>query len=499
MDNDILFAGDLPSQTASDRVARGELRPIVRGIYTTDLSRPLEEVVNRNWATIAGRAFPDAVITDRSALTGGRVDGYLYLAHGARARELALPGLTVIARRGPGPLPGDNLMPGGLHVASTARALVDNTAPSRSRRGRPRRTLDSAELDNWIDRRCRLYGEDRLDADRQQAEALAEQMAASPGRIADLNRRIGMALGSRDSHSDSRSLAARAAGHPYDPDRIDRFDMLIAALRTAAPQSRRGLDPGSPEFAVQAFYEAYFSNYIEGTTFTIGEARSIVYDREPVPNRAADSHDVLGTFQIVSDPEEMRRRATHPDEFIDLLRSRHATLMGGRPEIAGEFKTKPNQAGQTLFVAPELVAETLVEGWRRLDQLDTAWERSVYMMFLVSEVHPFADGNGRVARVMMNSELVAGDQAKIIVPTGYRSEYLGALRRISRDDDPTVYIKALRYLHDYTSQIEWTDDETAFADLTRTNAFAEEEDAPLLALPYTAAVDPFPDRSSSGR
>jgi hypothetical protein len=43
-------------------------------------------------------------------------------------------------------------------------------------------------------------------------------------------------------------------------------------------------------------------------------------------------------------------------------------------------------------------------------------------MFLVAEVRPFTDGNGRVGREMMNAELVAGHQAKIIVPTGFRSD-----------------------------------------------------------------------------
>ena len=372
MDNDIVFAGDVPSQTMANRARRGELRPIVRGIYTADLDTPLEDVVARNWHTIVGRAFPDAVITDRSVTTGGKVDGFLYLAHDARDRELDLPGLNVVARRGAGPLPGDVSLPGGLHLASTARALVENTAASRSRRGRPRRTLDSTELDNWIDRRCRLHGEDRLQADRRQAEALADALSANTGRIADLNRRIGMALGSRDGRSHSHLLSARAAGHPYDPDRIERFDTLAAALRSAAPQSRRGLDPASPAFAVQAFYEAYFSNYIEGTTFTVDEARRIIYEGRPIPNRAADSHDVLGTYQLVSDPDEMARRAANPDEFLELLLSRHATLLGGRPDIAGAFKTKPNQAGQTLFVSPELVAGTLAEGWRQ-GGLESEW------------------------------------------------------------------------------------------------------------------------------
>jgi Fic family protein len=32
------------------------------------------------------------------------------------------------------------------------------------------------------------------------------------------------------------------------------------------------------------------------------------------------------------------------------------------------------------------------------------------MMFLVSEVHPFTDGNGRVGRVLMNAESTAAGE-----------------------------------------------------------------------------------------
>ena len=196
----------------------------------------------------------------------------------------------------------------------------------------------------------------------------------------------------------------------------------------------------------------------------------------------ADSHDILGTYAIVADPQEMGRTADSPDQFLDLLQARHTTLMGGRPANAGAFKTLPNKAGMTLLVDPALVEGTLREGWRRLTDLDTAWERAVYTMFLVAEVHPFIDGNGRIARVMMNAELVASQQSKIIVPTGFRSDYLSALRRLSRDDNPSVYIKALRFLHDYTAQIDWTTHATAEADLSSTNAFEETDDAPRLRL-----------------
>jgi len=83
---------------------------------------------------------------------------------------------------------------------------------------------------------------------------------------------------------------------------------------------------------------------------------------------------------------------------------------------------------------------------------------------------------------MMNAELVAGRQSKIIVPTGFRSDYLSALRRLSRDDDPSIYIKALRFLHDFTGQIDWATHDRAEADLHTTNAFEERDDAPRLRL-----------------
>jgi len=482
VDNEIVFAGDMPSQTISDTVRRGDLRPLARGIYTTDTARSPEAVVARHWHTIVGHEFPDAVITDRSVLTGGKVDGYLYLSRDGRPRDLTLPGLNVLARRGAGPLDGDLQLPGGLWQASRARALAENMRPSRSRGGRPRRTLDDHEIDAWIERLCRREGEERLTEYRRQAERLGPQLGVEPDRIAALGRKIGAAIGSQQIPTSNRALAARQAGLPFDPDRIERLDALVVALRSAAPQSRHGLALDSTAFTVQAFWEAYFSNYIEGTTFTVDEAKSIVFDGALVANRTADSHDILGTYTIVADPEEITRTATNPEDFLGLLRARHATLMGGRPEVAGAFKILPNQADMTLFVDPALVDGTLREGWRRLAELDTAWERAVYTMFLVSEVHPFPDGNGRIARVMMNAELVGGHQSKIIVPTGFRSDYLSALRRLSRDDDPSVYIKALRFLHDYTAQIDWTTHDAAEADLHSTNAFAETDDAPRLRL-----------------
>jgi hypothetical protein len=107
---------------------------------------------------------------------------------------------------------------------------------------------------------------------------------------------------------------------------------LADNLRLSAPQNRPVVDPRDPRYAYLPFFEAYFSNFIEGTEFELDEAVAVVYDGKQVPGRADDSHDLLGTYEIVADLAEMTMLAAAPGDFLDLLRSRHATIKGGRPD-----------------------------------------------------------------------------------------------------------------------------------------------------------------------
>lgn len=487
MNKTIVFAGDAPSSTLLDRERRGELRRLATGVYTTDVTAVPADVVRREWHTIVGHLYAGAVITDRSGVTGGPVDGYLYLAHSARSRETELPGLIVIARPGAGPLEGDIPLPGGLYQASKGRTLVENTRPSRARNGRPRRTLDADELADWIDRLAMVDDDDKLAAYRIAAERTAQPLGAADDAIATVSRLIGAALGTQQADSGSSALAARQAGLPYDRDRMRLFGVLIDALHASRPQNRPVADPSAARYTHLPFYEAYFSNFIEGTEFDLPDALAVVYEGKSLPGRDDDSHDLLGTYQVVNDRTEMSMVAATPEDFVQLMRSRHATILAGRPALRpGEFKEAANRAGESLFVLPAYVPGTLRAGFERLAELDTAFERAVYMMFLGSEVHPFNDGNGRIARVMMNAELVAGGQSRIIVPTVYRDDYLGALRRLSRQDDASVLIKALRFAQDYTSMVPFVTTGGAETVLRATNAFYDSDSADRLVLPDTA-------------
>jgi hypothetical protein len=484
MDNSVstvIFSGDVPRSTLSQMSTRGAVRRLATGIYTTDTSSAPERVVRREWRSIAGRFFPDATISDRSARTAGPVEGSLYLVYPHNERTLALPGLTISLRRGAAPQPSDIPLPGGLHQASLARALAENAIPSRARGGALSRRLTRHELGEWVERAARFGGAEELSQVRDQARALAPLLGVSVKDAADLDNLIGAALGTRSLTGLPRSLRQRALGVPYDAERIERFDVLVDALRSAAPQNH----PAAPlEPSSLPFYEAYFSNYIEGTEFTVEEAEDIVYRGVEPAGRPQDAHDVLATFWLLSDLVEMRQLADNPKEFLELLQQRHSRIMDARPnKRPGLLKERANQAGATMFVDPDLVRGTLIEGFSRLDDLDSAWERSVYVKFLVAAVHPFDDGNGRLSRIMMNAELDAGGQSRTIIPTVFRDDYLGALRRLDRANDPSVLIDALRFANDWTARIDFADTATVRAQLDATNAFAEEGGTRRLQLP----------------
>jgi hypothetical protein len=259
---------------------------------------------------------------------------------------------------------------------------------------------------------------------------------------------------------------------------------------------RNGTWPRRPDSAAQppafynaGFFDAYFSNYIEGTKFRVDQAMRIVFNREIPPDRPADAHDVLGTYRLVGSQDEMRRRSTDFDEFLNLLRRRHAVIMESGPEkLPGQFKTMENQAGSTVFVAPALVIGTLRQGFGMYQALAEPFTRALFMMFLVAEVHPFMDGNGRMARVMMNAELIAGGETRILIPSVFRNEYIGSLKLATHHLDPGAFVRVMEQAQRFVHAIDFSDLARARICLEAHNAFEDPTDNIKLRMPAEDAT-----------
>jgi hypothetical protein len=465
------------SSLVSRAVRQGQLRQIGSKLYTKNLDDAPERIVRRHLWPLVGAYVPGAMIADRTAIENApAADGSIFVI-ADRKRDIELPGVTIRPRKGPGPMDEDNPFIAGLFLSSNARAYLDNMAPSRRRGGEVSRTLTREELETRLDDLIRRNGDEAANRLRDEARRIAPRI----GREAEFevfDKLVGALLGTREEPLKTGRAQARHAGAPYDPDRLELFERLHRELRGTAPVTRVARQGDADGRATLAFFEAYFSNFIEGTEFDVDEAADIVFENVIPRDRPEDAHDILGTWRLVSDRTEMSRTPRDASQLSELLKSRHAVLMAGRPDKdPGAFKRAANRAGQTVFVDPAHVEGTLARGFDLYRSLETPFGRAAFMMFMISEVHPFADGNGRIARVMMNAELVAGDEERIVIPTIYRSNYLSALKALSNVQKPTPLVRTLDFAQRWVAAVPWGELNATRAVLTASNAFMDPAEA----------------------
>jgi hypothetical protein len=450
---------------ASQRISRmrqqGLLRQLYRGVYSSNLNDDDAGVVRRNWSLILSHLAPGSVLSHRSAFDTKPQGGHIYISRADGRRALELPGLAVkaIVKPSLGPVLGTR-RPGaadigyhGFYVASQARAYLENLTADRRLAARQ---LSRAEIEERIEKLITLRGAQAANALRDDAREVAERLGLQ-AEFRALESLVGAMLGTYPARVlGSRLARARAQGLPYDRQRVELFESVVAQLRnqefTDIPEpARQGADRG-----MFAFVESYFSNYIEGTTFTVEEAEDIVFNGRIIPNRPEDSHDIKGTFDAALRDPFYSVPPTTADEFLAWLQRANAMVMQARKDRQpGQWKTEANQAGSTLFVLPELVPQTLRMAWAMMRLLEQAMQRALFAMFVVSETHPFTDGNGRTSRLLMNAFLSQRTQCRIIIPTVFREDYLLSLKALSHQGDATAYVRALGIGQAWASQLRY--------------------------------------------
>ena len=444
----------------SRQAKAGTALRVAPNVYIVGATLPPEQAVAHHRTAIISTFWPGSVLCDRTALTGGMpFEGWIFIAHPdpARGADLKLPGVTVSPRVGPGPLPGDMEMPDGLHISGQARRLVENVGVAgRPPGGRPRRQAGIRAVEDAIETLARQGGGGAVRSVLSQLDAIAGHLPAT--QVEAVRSRLAAVLGSfSGTKPESARLVARLAGEPYDEHRISMFRVLADLLDDTAPEPRPAL--GSAErWAWEPFFEAYFSNFIEGTEFGVDEAREIAIDGVIPSERPADAHDVAATYRIVSDPASRALAPTNADELMEQLRADHRILMAARPEKRpGEFKVRRNYAGGYAFVEPDLVVGTLRRGFDQFDSVTDPLHRAVALMLLITECHPFDDGNGRLARIVSNGVLSAAGQVRIVIPTVYRNNYLAGLAGVSNGSGRgESLIAVLRFAQKWTAAIDWT-------------------------------------------
>lgn len=474
---DVIFSSSDPviSRAISKLEKSGQIKKIAPRVYTPAVDETAEVVIKRNLFKVIGHLFPGIMLSHRTALEFKPTStGDLFFTSTSE-RKVKLPGITLNIMKGPAPLEGDT-MNTQLRASQTERAMLENLQESR-KPGSRSKTLTLPEIEERLESIVRARGEKGLNEFRDKAKLISAELGMEK-EMEKLNKLISAMLATKPSNILSSPLTiARALGHPYDPNRIQLFEKLFVELKQCEFADIPDKNTTQLAFRNFAFFESYFSNFIEGTKFTIEEALQIIETGKPLAARDEDSHDVLGTYQIVSNRKEMSVTPGSPDRLLKILQYRHAILLSVRPnKNAGVFKIKNNQAGSSYFVDHTLVNGTLTQGFEFYLALKDPFAKAAYMMFMISEVHPFDDGNGRIARIMMNAELVAAGHTKIIIPSVFREDYLGGLRQLTRKMEPDTYIRMLQKAQLFSATIHGGDMDHMLDVLKASNAFEEGED-----------------------
>jgi Fic family protein len=198
----------------------------------------------------------------------------------------------------------------------------------------------------------------------------------------------------------------------------------------------------------------YNSNHIEGNTLTYGQTELLLLFGKVIGE--ADFRDCeemkasnVGLQMMLTESGEGKQPLTQ--NFIrnlhrTLLREDYTvycTLPGGVQTSyvvhAGRYKTRPNSVitryGDRFDYAspeetPALMAD-LVEWYNRAEEegLLSPIELAIIFHYRYIRIHPFEDGNGRIARLMVNYILSKHNYPMIVIRSRAKQEYLEALHR----------------------------------------------------------------------
>ena len=223
----------------------------------------------------------------------------------------------------------------------------------------------------------------------------------------------------------------------------------LEAWRSIQPLSDRDKDRLSRRFTIDYNYN---SNHIEGNTLTYGQTEILLMLGKIVGEAYVRDIEEMTASNVglkMMTEEAMLKQMPLTQNFIRTL---HKTLLredytvyrmlpGGVQTSyvihAGQYKTRPNSVitrygDRFEYASPEetpALMSDLVDWYNEAEQKGelSPIELAALFHYRYIRIHPFEDGNGRIARMMVNYILTRHDYPMIVVRSRKKNEYLEAL------------------------------------------------------------------------
>jgi Fic family protein len=189
----------------------------------------------------------------------------------------------------------------------------------------------------------------------------------------------------------------------------------------------------------------YTSNAIEGNTLTRQETAMVVEKGLTIGGKSLSEH-LEATNHVRALDWVQTQLTRHPNSLSsqDILYLHEMVLRGIHDEHAGRYRHVPVRiSGSTVVLpnprkVPELMAE-FVTWLHHSDPLHPV-ELAAEAHYRLVTIHPFIDGNGRTARLLMNLILLMSGYPPAIIHTADRIHYLNTLEEAQLGGSKTEYL-----------------------------------------------------------
>ncbi len=195
---------------------------------------------------------------------------------------------------------------------------------------------------------------------------------------------------------------------------------------------------------LQKYYDVeltYTSNAIEGNTLTHRETAEVIEHGITVGGKKLREHlEAVDHYDALLWMREAASQAKPVNE--DTVRELHRRIVArSEPGIAGVYSTLPRRIVGSPVILPNAarIPALMKDFGKWLETAPPNPASAFEAHFRLAAIHPFGDGNGRTARLLMNLLLIRGGYPPVAVRLEDRKHYLGSLERASLADDLLPY------------------------------------------------------------
>jgi Fic family protein len=204
----------------------------------------------------------------------------------------------------------------------------------------------------------------------------------------------------------------------------------LTTLRPLSPESVASL---AAAWDVRMVYE---SNSIEGNSLTLRETELVLSKGVTVSGKPLKDH--LETVNLAKAWEKVKALSQPGVCFTehDLLDLHHIILTSVEDNFAGIYRSSAVRIAGSSHIPPNpiKVPDLMTALFAEIESISDPLEKAAKLHHGIASIHPFADGNGRSARLAMNFILLAAGYPPISIPVSPREAYYHALESADSGD-----------------------------------------------------------------